>query len=127
MGGMGGGMDFADLFGGGGGGSGGIPGMGGMGGGMPGGMGGGMPFGSGGFGGMPGMNGHGGGAHGGGGGGARRPKKDAPHEMELECSLEDLFKGTTRRMKIRRGLHGRPVAVCWLACRTPWALCLCGP
>lgn len=70
---------------------------------MGGGMGGG-PFGSGGgggfgapFGGSAGMNGHGGcGAQ------ARRPKKDAPHEMELPCSLEELYKGTTRRMKIRR-------------------------
>lgn len=31
----------------------------------------------------------------------RRPKKDAAHEMQLECSLEDLYRGTTRRMKIR--------------------------
>lgn len=55
-----------------------------------GGMGG--PFGgSAGFGGM---NGHGGCQQ-------RRPKKDAPHEMELQCSLEELYRGTTRRMKIR--------------------------
>lgn len=41
-----------------------------------------------------GMNGH-------GCAGQRRPKKDAPHEMELQCTLEELYKGTTRRMKIR--------------------------
>lgn len=45
-----------------------------------------------------GMNGH--------AGGHRRPKKDAPHEMELHCSLEELYRGTTRRMKIRCGFLG---------------------
>ena len=47
----------------------------------------------------PGMNGHGGHGH----HHQRRSKKDAAHEMQLQCSLEDLFKGTTRRMKIRWG------------------------
>ena len=67
------------------------------------------PFGgSAGFGGMPGMNGHGAGCPPGPHGHShqqqhqqRRAKKDAAHEMELQCSLEELFKGTTRRMKIR--------------------------
>lgn len=62
-----------------------------------GGMGGGS-FGSGGF---PGMNGHPGGGMGGMGQHQRRPKKDAAHEMELQCTLEELYRGTTRRMKIR--------------------------
>lgn len=91
---------FADIFGGGGGG-GGMPGM-------P--FGGSGPFGgSAGFGGMPGMNGHGAGCPPGPHGHGhhqqhqqRRAKKDAAHEMELQCSLEELFKGTTRRMKISR-------------------------
>ncbi|PSC70447.1 dnaJ-like protein subfamily B member 1-like [Micractinium conductrix] len=104
--------EFVRSFGGGGGGSfnrggsgfGGDPfgSMGGMGGGMPGGgfdpfvaMGGMGGMGSGGF---PGMNGHGGHGH----HHQRRSKKDAAHEMQLQCSLEDLFKGTTRRMKISR-------------------------
>lgn len=43
------------------------------------------------------MNGHGGHGH-----QHRRPKKDAAHEMELQCTLEDLYKGTMRRMKISR-------------------------
>ena len=85
---FGGGGGFEDFFGGG---AGGMP-FGGAGAGA--GMGGMPGFGSGGFGGM---NGHGGGGH-----QARRPKKDAAHEMELQCSLEDLYRGTTRRMKIRR-------------------------
>lgn len=45
-----------------------------------------------------GMNGHAGGQ-------SRRLKKDAPHEMDLQCSLEELYRGTTRRMKIRCALH----------------------
>lgn len=45
-----------------------------------------------------GMNGHAGGQ-------PRRPKKDAPHEMDLQCSLEELYRGTTRRMKIRCALR----------------------
>jgi DnaJ family protein B protein 4 len=32
----------------------------------------------------------------------RRPKKDAAHEMQLPCTLEELHAGTTRRMKISR-------------------------
>ena len=53
-----------------------------------------------------GMNGH--------AGGHRRPKKDAPHEMELHCSLEELYRGTTRRMKIRWGCSGLlPAVLCW--------------
>ncbi len=67
-------------------------GMGGMGhddfGDMFGGMGG-MPFG-GGFGGMNGHPGH------------RAPRKDAPHQMSLPCTLEELYTGRTRRMKISR-------------------------
>ncbi|KAI7838345.1 hypothetical protein COHA_007913 [Chlorella ohadii] len=72
-------------------------------------FGGGMPFGGmGGMGGMPGMGGPFGGSGGFGGmnghagGQPRRPKKDAPHEMDLQCSLEELYRGTTRRMKISR-------------------------
>ena len=72
--------DFADFFGGMGGGS------------MPGGM----PYG---MGGMPGgMNGH---THGCGGRAGRR-KKDPPIERTLQCSLEELYRGSTRKMKIRR-------------------------
>jgi DnaJ homolog subfamily B member 4 len=71
---------------------GGMGGMGGMGGedfgDLFGGMGG-MPFG-GGFGGMNGHSHH------------HRPKKDAPHQMSLPCTLEDLYTGRTRRMKISR-------------------------
>ena len=61
------------------------------------GMGGGMPFGGGGFGsgGFGGMNGHGH-PH------QRRPKKDAAHQMTLPCTLEELYTGRTRRMKISR-------------------------
>lgn len=58
-----------------------MPGMGGMGGGMPGGF---ESMGPGGFGGMPGS------------------RKDPPIEYPLGCSLEELFKGTTKRMKISR-------------------------
>lgn len=88
---------FAELFGGG------NPfGMGGMGGGGDefffgggGGMGG-MPFGMGGMPGMPGM------------GGGRRsarpaaPRKAAAIEQPLACSLEELYGGSTRKMKISR-------------------------
>ncbi|VAH10608.1 unnamed protein product [Triticum turgidum subsp. durum] len=75
-------------------------GMGGMGGGM-GGMGGGghgMP--SGGIRFSPSMFGGGPGMFGSGGGGA--PVKAAPIERKLPCSLEELYKGTTKKMKISR-------------------------
>lgn len=91
-GGMGGGMGgdpFAGLFGGGMGGGpfGGMGGMGGMPGGMPGGMGGG-PFGG------P-MGGHSGG-----------PPKDKPITKHLGCTLEELFAGSTRKLKITRTIFG---------------------
>lgn len=35
-------------------------------------------------------------------GGPRRPKKDASHEMPLPCTLEELYTGSTRRMRISR-------------------------
>ncbi|WOK97260.1 hypothetical protein Cni_G05968 [Canna indica] len=45
-------------------------------------------------------------AFGGGGEGAsmyaQQPRKDAPIENRLPCSLEDLYKGTTKKMKISR-------------------------
>lgn len=52
---------------------------------------GGMPFNGGGVGGF--TNGH---------AAPRRPKKDAPIEIKLPCTLEELYKGNTRRMKISR-------------------------
>lgn len=88
MGGMG-GDPFAGLFGGG------MPGMGGgpFGGGMPG-MGGGMP----------GMGGHpfGGGPMGGHSG----PVKDKPITKHLQCTLEELYSGSTRKLKITRTIFG---------------------
>ena len=105
MGGMGGGAHFrspedlfAEIFGGGGfggfGGGGGDPfgafgGMGGMGGGggghpFMGGMGGGHPFG------------------GGGGRGPQAPRKDPPIEVKLKCSLEELYSGCVKKMRIGR-------------------------
>jgi len=42
----------------------------------------------------PGMNGH---SH-----APRRPKKDAAHEISLPCTLEELYTGITRRMKITK-------------------------
>jgi DnaJ-class molecular chaperone len=44
-------------------------------------------------GGMPGMNGRGGGA-----------RQDPPIEHALPCTLEDLYKGTTKRLKISRNV-----------------------
>ena len=38
---------------------------------------------------------------GGGSGSLRRPKKDPPIEQALACTLEELYKGSVRRMKIR--------------------------
>ena len=40
----------------------------------------------------------------GGGGGSmnRRPRKDPPHQMSLPCTLEELYTGRTKRMKISR-------------------------
>lgn len=72
---------------------GGMPGMGGMGG-M---AGAGMP-GMGGMGGMPGMAGMG------GAGGRRRggPVKGEPVKRQLLCSLEELYTGTTKRVKVTR-------------------------
>ena len=67
---------------------------------------GGMPFGGGGFGSMNGNHrsasfrggGGGGGGHAHGGG----PVKDPAHTMNLACTLEELYAGRTRRMKISR-------------------------
>ncbi|XP_068667544.1 uncharacterized protein [Aristolochia californica] len=54
----------------------------------------------------------------GGGGGAEAsanaPRKGAPIERNLPCSLEDLYKGTTKKMKISRDVFdssGRPTNV----------------
>lgn len=93
--------DPTQIFGGGGFGGG----FGGMGG-DPFGFGGGM--GGGPFGGMGGMGGMGGGPYGGGmGGRPAGPRKDPPIEVKLGCSLEDLYNGTTRKMKIGRQVCGR--------------------
>ena len=35
-------------------------------------------------------------------GSANMPRKSAPIERTLQCSLEDLYKGTTKKMKISR-------------------------
>ena len=48
-----------------------------------------------GAGGMPGMNGRGAGS-----------RQDAPIEHALPCSLEEVYKGTTKRMKISRNVTG---------------------
>lgn len=90
MGGMGGGDPFATLFGMGGGGGGG-----------------GMPFGMGG--GMPGMGGGmGGGPFGGHGpmGGHQGPVKDKPITQHLACTLEELYTGSVRKLKITRTIFG---------------------
>lgn len=63
-------------------------------GGMPGGMGGGM-------GGMPGMMGGMGGMP---GGMSRGPRQDPPIEYPLNCTLEDLYKGTSKKMRISRNV-----------------------
>lgn len=93
--GMGGGMGgdpFGGLFGGMGG-----PGMGGGGGGVPFGMGGGMG---------PGMGGHpfGGGPM--GGMGHQGPVKDKPITKQLACTLEELYAGSVRKLKITRTVWG---------------------
>lgn len=59
-----------------------------------GGGGGGMPFGFGGMGGMGGMPGM--------GGSFGRQRKARPIEQTLPCTLEELYKGNTRKMKISR-------------------------
>ena len=76
-----------------------LNGMGGMGG-----MGG-MPMG--GMGGMGGMPGGMGGMPGGMGGMPRRPQKPKAFEHRLPCALEDLYRGTTKRLKITRNVRGR--------------------
>ncbi|GFR41766.1 hypothetical protein Agub_g2523 [Astrephomene gubernaculifera] len=84
------GMDEDDMFGGGGG------------------FGGGFPFG--GFGGMNGFPGMGG--MGGGMGGGRRPTgpvKAKPIEHKLMFSLEELYTGTNKKMKINRRVKGQPM------------------
>jgi DnaJ homolog subfamily B member 4 len=102
---------FAELFGGmGGGGMHGGGGMGGMhGGGGIGGMHGDDPFAQ--------LFGGGGGGMGGGGGppggaaAGRAPRKDPPIEQPLGCTLEELYKGSTRKMRINRSVashDGRP-------------------
>jgi hypothetical protein len=83
---MGGGDPFAGLFGG------------------MGGMGGGGPFGGGMHGMPPGMQGMGGGGgpFGGPMGGHSGPVKDKPITKHLACTLEELFTGSTRKLKITR-------------------------
>ncbi|KAI8384279.1 uncharacterized protein BYT42DRAFT_493057 [Radiomyces spectabilis] len=81
--------------------------------------GGGMPGGFSAFGGMPGMSGMGGmggmGGGRGGGGGFRQaqPQKPPAIKRPLPISLEDLYTGTTKRLKVTRklrdGATGRPV------------------
>lgn len=84
---MGGGDPFAGLFGG-----------------MGGGMGGG-PFG--GMGGMHGMHpGMGGGFGGPMGGHSGGPVKDKPITRHLACTLEELYSGNTRRLRITRTIFG---------------------
>ncbi|CAG9463259.1 unnamed protein product [Pedinophyceae sp. YPF-701] len=91
---------FAAMFGGGGfGGFGGMDDdMGGMGG---------MPFGFGGMGGM---------------GGARRaPRKPPPVEQPLPCTLEELYTGANRRLKITRKVNGMPTSdVLEIAVKPGW-------
>eukprot|EP01101_Sappina_pedata_P006025 TRINITY_DN28_c0_g1_i1.p1 TRINITY_DN28_c0_g1~~TRINITY_DN28_c0_g1_i1.p1 ORF type:complete len:384 (-),score=136.64 TRINITY_DN28_c0_g1_i1:150-1241(-) len=57
-------------------------------------------------GGFPGMGGGGGGGFGGmggmGGGGRRGPQKQPASVINLECSLEELYRGSTRKMKVTR-------------------------
>ncbi|XP_010264628.1 PREDICTED: dnaJ homolog subfamily B member 13-like [Nelumbo nucifera] len=51
---------------------------------------------------------------GGGEGSATAPRKAAPIERTLTCSLEDLYKGTTKKMKISRDVadsSGRPTTL----------------
>jgi DnaJ-class molecular chaperone len=56
------------------------------------------------FGGMGGMGGPFGGMGGMGGMGGRPqgPRKDPPIEVKLACTLEELYSGTTKKMKINR-------------------------
>ncbi|KAI8469015.1 MAG: DnaJ domain-containing protein [Monoraphidium minutum] len=82
---------FAEIFGG----MGGMGGMGGFGGG-------GGPYGMGGMGGMGGDPFGFGGGMGGMGGRAAGPRKDAPIEVKLGCTLEELYSGCTKKMKINR-------------------------
>lgn len=58
---------------------------------------GGMPFGFGGMGGMGGMGGR-------SRGGPPQPRQAPPVERQLPCSLEDLYSGVTKRMKISRNV-----------------------
>ncbi|XP_057757594.1 uncharacterized protein LOC130976697 isoform X1 [Arachis stenosperma] len=47
-------------------------------------------------------------------GSAHMPRKSAPIEIILQCSLEDLYKGTSKKMKISRDVidaNGRPTKV----------------
>lgn len=69
---------------------------------------GGFPFGA--FGGMPGMPGMGGGGMPGmGRRAASGPVKAKPIEHKLAFTLEELYAGTTKKMKIERKVKGRPV------------------
>ena len=61
-----------------------------------------MFMGPGGMGGMGGMPGGMGGMPGGMGGGRRGPVKPEPIRRPLQCSLEELYTGTTKRVKITR-------------------------
>ena len=64
--------------------------------------------GPGGFGGGFGGGGFGGGGFGGGfGGGPRRPRKPEPATVPVNCTLEQLFSGCTKKLKITRSKQGR--------------------
>ena len=56
------------------------------------------------MGGMPGMMGGMGGMPGGMGGMGRGPRQDPPIEYPLNCTLEELFKGTSKKMRISRNV-----------------------
>jgi DnaJ-class molecular chaperone len=62
----------------------------------------------GGMGGMPGMGMNGAGAE---------PKKDKPVEHDLNVSLEDLYTGKTKKMKIHRKVPSDVIPRCMLCVR----------
>ena len=66
---------------------------------------GGFPGGMGGMGGMPGMGGPFGGMGGMGGMAPRGPRQDPPVSKHIPFSLEDLYHGSTKRLKITRTIQ----------------------
>ncbi|KIY95179.1 putative DnaJ subfamily B member 6 [Monoraphidium neglectum] len=75
------------------------------------------------FGGMGGMGGPFGGMGGMGGMGGRPqgPRKDPPIEVKLACTLEELYSGTTKKMKINRQTsNGRAEEILEIHIRPGW-------